>query len=84
MASTETKCSVCTVCDIGCQLRIEAVGGEVSRVARMRTNSWLMSSVWHFKGFSGKLEKAQRPAQMSRTQPSDWRLDTAVEEHAAS
>ena len=32
MASTETKYSVCTVCDIGCQLRTEAVGGEVSRV----------------------------------------------------
>ena len=31
-ASKETKYSVCTVCDIGCQLRTEAVDGKVSRV----------------------------------------------------
>ncbi len=30
--SKETKYSVCTVCDIGCQLRTEAVDGKVSRV----------------------------------------------------
>ena len=84
MASTETKYWVCRVFDIGCQLRMGAVGGEVSRVARMRTNRWIMSSVQHFKGFPGKLEKAQRPAQVSLTQCSDWRLDTAVEEHSAS
>jgi hypothetical protein len=30
------------------------------------------------------LEKAQQPAQVSRTRPGDWRPDTAVEEHAAS
>lgn len=30
--SNETKYSVCTVCDIGCQLRTEAVDGKVSRV----------------------------------------------------
>ncbi len=31
-SSKETKYSVCTVCDIGCQLRTEAVDGKVSRV----------------------------------------------------
>ena len=31
-ASKETKYSVCTVCDIGCQLRTEAEEGKVSRV----------------------------------------------------
>jgi anaerobic selenocysteine-containing dehydrogenase len=30
--SKETKYSVCTVCDIGCQLRTEAEEGKVSRV----------------------------------------------------
>jgi hypothetical protein len=49
-------------------------------------DEWLdhEQGVPHFKGFPGKLEKAQQPAQVSRTQPSDWRPDTAVEEHAAS
>ena len=32
VASKETKYSICTVCDIGCQLRTEAEGGKVSRV----------------------------------------------------
>ena len=31
-AKTETKYSVCTICDIGCQLRTEATNGKVSRV----------------------------------------------------
>ena len=31
-AAKETKYSVCTVCDIGCQLRTEAEEGKVSRV----------------------------------------------------
>ncbi len=30
--AVETKYSVCTICDIGCQLRTEAVDGKVSRV----------------------------------------------------
>ena len=32
VASKETKYSICTVCDIGCQLRTEAEDGKVSRV----------------------------------------------------
>ena len=31
-AKTETKYSVCTICDIGCQLRTETTNGKVSRV----------------------------------------------------
>ena len=49
-------------------------------------DEWLdhEQGVPHFKGFPGKLEKAEQPAQLHRTQSSDWRSDAAVEEHAAS
>ena len=30
--STHTKYSVCTICDIGCQLRTEVVDNEVTKI----------------------------------------------------
>lgn len=49
-------------------------------------DEWLdhEQGVPHFKGFPGKLEPTQQPAQLTRTQPADWQANPAVEEHAAS
>ena len=38
----------------------------------------------HFKGFPGKVEKTDKPQQVSRTTPDDWQADQAVEAHAKS
>ena len=38
----------------------------------------------HFKGFPGKVEKTDKPQQVSRTTPADWQADQAVEAHAKS
>ena len=46
--SQETKYSVCTICDIGCQLRSEAEGGKVTRVIA-HDNPMLASNIC-FKG----------------------------------
>ena len=48
--SQETKYSVCTICDIGCQLRSEAEGGKVKRVIA-HDNPMLASNIC-FKGFT--------------------------------
>jgi anaerobic selenocysteine-containing dehydrogenase len=49
-------------------------------------DEWLdhEQGVPHFKGFPGKLEPTEQPAQLTRTQPADWQANPAVEEHAAS
>ena len=50
------------------------------------SDEWLdhEQGVPHFKGFPGKVEKPDKPQQVSRTTPADWQADQAVEAHAKS
>ena len=32
MTASETKYSICTICDIGCQMRAETDGGKVTKI----------------------------------------------------
>ena len=50
------------------------------------SDEWLdhEQGVPHFKGFPGKVEKTDKPQQVSRTTPADWQADQAVEAHAKS
>ena len=72
------------------ELRGEAslAGAFISSDAVLCADSdeWLdhEQGVPHFKGFPGKVEKTDKPQQVSRTTPDDWQADQAVEAHAKS
>ena len=48
--------------------------------------AWLdrEQGVPHFKGFPARMEKAEKPAALTRTEAEDWRPDAAVEAHASA